>query len=132
MIKKGIAIVLSIYFMLSSTLLPKGDFALLTDLPAMYQRYTQIDDPKDIGVIDFMFDYLLNAEAILGADNYNSRPVPYNAVQFQHEANFLTCVIPHTYPQFLTVITLNTTHYISDEKLTPTAFANEILRPPLS
>jgi len=94
MFKKCLAAYLSVYFLLGAMLLPKGDFALLADIPGMYQHYKQIDDPKDIGIADFVIDYLLNAEGILGADYYKGRPIPYNTVQFQHGANFLTFVLP--------------------------------------
>jgi hypothetical protein len=131
-LKRITACLLAVHFLIGSVLLPKGDFALLADLPGMYQQYTSIDDPKDIGVADFVVDYLLNGEAIFGADNYKGRPIPYASVQFQHEANPLNFILQSILlPAIKPQITFSK-HYIQNDPLIDLGFSHEFFRPPVT
>ncbi|MCJ8211907.1 hypothetical protein MUY27_19470 [Mucilaginibacter sp. RS28] len=132
MCKRAIAVFLSTYFFLASTLLPKGDFALMADLHDMYQQYTRIDDPKEVGIIDFVVDYLLNGEALSGGDMYKGKPIPYQTVQFQHQANFANVIlIQHGFIKPAVKIFVKK-HLVVNDRFAPEPFTRELLRPPVA
>lgn len=131
MLRSTIAIFLGLYFFLASTLLPKGDFALMQDLHGMYQQYASIDDPKEVGIIDFVFDYLLNGEAFSN-DSYKGHPIPYNTVQFQHSANFMNFVVL-TVPRIIPPVqTISYNYHIKNDCTAMCGFSARLLRPPVS
>ncbi|GAB2706263.1 hypothetical protein GCM10027037_35610 [Mucilaginibacter koreensis] len=130
--KRIITGLLAIHFLLGNILLPKGDFALLADIPGMYQQYMNIDDPQDIGIADFVVDYLLNGEAIFGADTYKGCPIPYASVQFQHAANPLNFILQSATlsaikPQFVL-----RRYHIQNDSLPDLGYSNEFFRPPVT
>lgn len=131
MLRSVLAILLSMHFFLGSTLLPKGDFALIADLPTMYHQYTIIDKPEDIGLVDFIVDYLLNGEAFNGHETYRGRPIPYNTVQFQHQANALSFVVVQWAMPMIKPQTVYKKYYHENERLFYHDYRQDIFRPPL-
>ena len=50
-----------------------GDFSLMTDLPGMYRTYEKFITADEVGVIDFVGDYLLGGKSLL---NHNHADKP--------------------------------------------------------
>ncbi|MEO6149277.1 MAG: hypothetical protein ABIN95_02410 [Mucilaginibacter sp.] len=129
---KSVAILLFCsYFLLGKMLLPQGDFSLMADLPAMYQQYKAIEEPEDIGVLDFVVDYLLNGEA-LEQHSKNEKPIPFASVQFQHEANPLSFIVLYYNLQIPQVQFFTISHFIKNDVINTPAHYNKLFRPPLS
>jgi hypothetical protein len=79
------SLILGLLFLISSCILPLGDFSLINDLPSMYRNYCQlrVGDPD---VLDFVGDYLMGGKDIFG-HNSEDRPVkPGSPIQYQHQA----------------------------------------------
>ncbi|HAL82826.1 MAG TPA: hypothetical protein DCO83_11795 [Mucilaginibacter sp.] len=112
--------------------LPLGDFSLMRDIPKMYQNYTKVTPEEEMGVIDFVGDYLLYGKQIFGHNEHDKVPAKGDDVQFRHQASLLNVVfsqIPFTlfiasfsilaHPSFSQVF------YTSD-------YRNKLFRPPLA
>lgn len=61
MLKKGILILSSVYFLLGNILLPQGDFSVLAQLGDMFDHCRQYEDP-DINLPEFLAGHLLNMD----------------------------------------------------------------------
>jgi hypothetical protein len=131
MLRSAAILLFCCYFLLGKTLLPQGDFSLMADLPAMYKQYQAIEPPEEVGVFDFVVDYLLNGEE-LEAHDPHEKPIPFESVQFQHEANPLTFIVSYYSFPVPKTHALITKHFIKNDALIPPAHYNELFRPPLS
>jgi hypothetical protein len=58
-----------------SLTLPLGDFSLLRDISKMCQNYTKIISEAEMGVIDFIGDYLFYGKQIFGHNEHDEIPV---------------------------------------------------------
>ena len=88
---KLLALFFAIFFLSGSTILPLGDFSLMTDLPEMYRSYSKIVAEKP-DFIDFIGDYIWGGKDLLG-HNKNDAPLKANGnIQFQHIANSI-CIV---------------------------------------
>jgi hypothetical protein len=130
--KRIICFILAGMFLTGSVIFPLGDISLMRDIPKMYQNYTKVTFEEEVGVIDFIGDYLLHGKQLFGHNEHDKVPAKGNEVRFQHRASppnmvfarllkvsFIEpfAIIPH--PQF------NIQFYNSD-------YRNKLFRPPLS
>jgi hypothetical protein len=132
MYRKIICYFLASLFLTGSVMLPLGDFSLMRDIPKMYQNYTKITSGEEMGVIDFIGDYLLYGKQIFGHNEHDKAPAKGLDVQFQHQASPLNVVVsqlPFTlffnYFSILTHPSFNQVFYTSD-------YRNTLFRPPLA
>ncbi|GAC1300635.1 MAG: hypothetical protein NVSMB24_01650 [Mucilaginibacter sp.] len=95
MFKRMTCGLLAYLFLTGSIMLPLGDFSLMRDIPKMYQNYTKITSEEEMGVIDFIGDYLLYGKQIFGHNEHDKIPAKGNDVQFQHQASPLNIVFLH-------------------------------------
>ncbi|EHQ28597.1 hypothetical protein [Mucilaginibacter paludis] len=130
MYKSATALFLAMFFLAGSTLLPLGDFSLMTDLPNMYRGYTKIvkEEPD---VIDFIGDYLFNGKEILGHNRRDAPQKPDSAIQFQHQANCLNIILIQLYLPALSIADAFKKHIVSQQLLHTSDYQNELFRPPL-
>jgi len=132
MFRKIICYFLASLFLAGSVILPLGDFSLLRDLPKMYQNYTQITSQEEIGIADFIGDYLLHGKDIFGHNEHDKVPTKGNEIQFQHMAGSLNIVfqefpLPSSITRESIVI-----HPLFNQLFLKPGFANELFRPPLA
>ena len=98
----------------------------------MYQNYSKITCEEELGIVDFVGDYLLYGKQIFGHNEHDKSPVKGNEVQFQHQASspnvvvvklhrilFIAPVSILSHPEF------NLEFYTSD-------YRNKLFRPPLA
>lgn len=90
MFSKAILSFVACLLLAGSSILPLGDFALMRDIPAMYGNYEKATTSEELGVIDFIGDYLLHGKDIFGHNKNDKRPDGNNGVQFQHQADPLS------------------------------------------
>ena len=132
MFKKLIILWIACFFLGSSIVLPLGDFALLRDIPQMYHNYEKIATGKDVGITDFVGDYLLHGKELLGHNKRDKPQTSSNNVQFQHSPNPLTILLfvrISAIPQLLQV--LSKPPFFNN--IAPTSdYQNTLLRPPLA
>jgi hypothetical protein len=131
MLKKCICGLLASLFLTSSVLLPLGDFFLMNDLPGMYNRYTRITSPDEVGIVDFVGDYLLHGKDLFGHNGNDKTPLKGSDIQFQHQANPLNVVFSLPYS-----INLFTVRYVAEhpdfkQQFRTSGYNNELFRPPL-
>lgn len=93
MIKRIVALFLAMFFLAGSIVFPLGDFSLMRDLPQMYHSYTKIALPEEVGIIDFVGDYLLHGRDILGHNSHDKSENAAKGLQFQHTNNHLNVVV---------------------------------------
>jgi hypothetical protein len=96
MFKRIICGCLACLFLTGSIMLPMGDFSLTRDIPKMYENYTKITSQQEMGVIDFIGDYLLYGKQIFGHNEHDKVPAKGNEIQFQHQASPLNVVFLQT------------------------------------
>lgn len=132
MAKKALAYFISFYFLLGSIVLPLGDFSLIRDLPQMYRAYEKLADPKELGIADFIGDYLMGGKAIFGHNKNDAQETGKSNVQFQHAASF--CSIVSLHAQTITTIVADAviTHSDISIPVNTSEFHSELLRPPLN
>lgn len=87
--KKISLLVIAAYFLLGQMLLPNGDFAVLPNLPAMY-AHCQATEDKDLTVLDFITDHLINIDGMFDAHDNGDEQKPHIPFNFTH----LTLVFP--------------------------------------
>jgi len=64
----------------------------MQDIPGMYRNYTRITTQEELGITDFIGDYLLHGKEIFGHNGHDKPENNGNRVQFQHQANPLNVV----------------------------------------
>jgi hypothetical protein len=131
MLKKTLSLLMACLFLGSSTLLPLGDFSLMRDLPDMYHNYTKITTAEELGLIDFIGDYLLHGKEIFGNNEHDKPATGNNTVQFQHHASSLNVVFAHVPVVLLSFPKLLTFHPLFGQPFRAAGYRDELFRPPL-
>lgn len=132
MLKSITCYFLACLFLASSTLLPLGDFSLLRDIPQMYRNYSKITTTDEMGISDFIGDYLLHGKDIFGNNGHDKQQAGNNTVQFQHQANALNIVLT---AQALTAFKATETqknHILPRHLFCTSDYHAELFRPPLA
>ena len=132
MIKRCISFGLACFILTGSAVFPLGDFSLTRDLPGMYSNYSKIATPGELGVIDFIGDYLLHGKEIFGHNAHDKPQRGTNNVQFQHQpVPFCVVITPVSSPKI--VVPLHITPYLLIHIAPNTSdFKNRPFRPPLA
>ena len=79
--KKIAHIFLLIYYTFGTICLPMSDFSTLSDLPKMYEHCKSTED-KDMTVIDFVTDHLVNIDSIFDNHDNGDEQKPHKTVDF--------------------------------------------------
>ncbi|MEB0264047.1 hypothetical protein [Mucilaginibacter sp. 10I4] len=132
MLKQIISGFLACLFLTCSVMLPMGDFSLTRDIPKMYENYTKITSQEEMGVIDFIGDYLLYGKQIFGHNEHDKVPAKGNEVQFQHQASPLNVVFLQTVITLLIAPVTTLTHPIYSPIFYTGDYRNALFRPPLA
>jgi len=131
MLTKITACFFAALFLMGSTFLPLGDFSLMRDVPGMYRAYEKLAPADEIGIIDFVGDYLFAGKALLGHNKNDKAETAGLSVQFQHSPvgfNFLcsTIQLPYLLVQDFKII-----HTLLINPVEISGFHPELFRPPL-
>lgn len=132
MFRKSICYFLAILFLTGSIILPLGDFSLISDIPNMYHNYTRITSAEELGVIDFIGDYLLHGKQIFGHNEHDKIPVKGNDVQFQHQASPSNVLINQLSITLFIAPFFILPHRSSTQVFYTSEYRNELFRPPLA
>jgi hypothetical protein len=111
--------------------LPLGDFSLAKDLPKMYQSYTKLANPKEIGIIDFVGDYLFAGKALLGHNKYDKSENSSTSIQFQHTPIGFNLVYRRVETVCIVIQDYKISHKQIKNPLEIAGFHPELFRPPL-
>jgi hypothetical protein len=115
-----------------SVLLPMSDFSLMRDIPAMYHSYTKITTAEELGVIDFIGDYLLHGKEMFGHNKDDKPQSAANNVQFQHHANPLNVLLSPGYSNLLPFPVSRKTKSARNKSMPVSDYSHELFRPPLA
>ena len=83
MVKRLIYILISSYYLVGNLVLPCSDFSTLVELPGMYNHCKATED-KDMTVVDFITDHLLNIDGALDKHDNGDRQKPHKPFEFNH------------------------------------------------
>jgi hypothetical protein len=132
MIKKTITLYMVCLILMGSVIFPLGDLSLVRDLPDMYRNYSKITTPEELGVLDFIGDYLLHGKEIFGHNAHDKHQGASNDVQFQHQPNPL-CIALHTTSYFTFVASeVEKIHTVCNKPIATTNYRQKLFRPPLA
>ena len=132
MAKKLITGFMACWLLASSFILPLGDFSLIRDLPEMYLNYTKITIPDELGIIDFIGDYLLHGKELLGHNAKDKSENNSNTVQFLHQANPITFLISGQSVYQCIQPVIPPAKHPANLLLHTSDYRDQLLRPPLS
>ena len=131
MIKKAITLCTACLILAGSVIFPLGDLSLVRDLPVMYRNYSKITTAEELGVLDFIGDYLLHGKEIFGHNSHDKHQGASDDVQFQHQPNPLCVALYFTsYPTFVAPLTKES-HTSCNKPIATTDYQQKLLRPPL-
>lgn len=85
------------YFLLGILLLPRGNFAVLPDLPKMYSHCKDHED-KDMNCFDFIKDHLVNIDCIFDGHEEGDDQKPHQPYDFNNLNSFQLFVFKTTEP----------------------------------
>ena len=85
MMKRIITIGMASLILTGSLIFPLGDFSLTRDLAETYHNYSKITTPEELGVLDFVGDYLLHGKELFGHNSNDKSQHSGDNVQFQHQ-----------------------------------------------
>src|SRR5258708_11651192 len=131
MLRRITACFLSLFFLTGSVVLPLGDFSLVEDLPAMYHSYEKLATPEEVGVIDFIGDYLFAGKALFGHNKTDKPESSGMSVQFQHSPSAFNFLYSELELPDLVIKDFKITYKQSITPITTTDFQAELFRPPL-
>jgi len=132
MLRKITCYFLTFFFLMGSVIFPLGDFSLMRDIPKMYQNYTKITSGEEMGVIDFVGDYLLHGKDIFGHNEHDKTPAKGCDVQFQHQASSLNIVVNQILQTLFIVPASVLTHPVFTQGSYTSDYRNKLFRPPLA
>lgn len=98
----------------------------------MYQNYAKITTPEEVGVIDFIGDYLMHGKDIFGHNVHDKTPAKGCDVQFQHQPSPLNIVFSHTPIMLMITPTIDQVHPVFVSRFYTSDHRNELFRPPLA
>lgn len=132
MIHKAVTCFFAFLFLASSVLLPMGDFSLAQDIPTMYRNYSRITTQEELGVIDFVGDYLLHGKEIFGHNAHDKTTGNNNGVRFLHQANPINMVFLMDHYTVFNLFNINISYPNPGKSFSVTDFHEELFRPPLA
>ena len=97
----------------------------------MYNKYTSITSPDEIGMLDFVGDYLLHGKDLFGHNENDKTPLKGGDVQFQHQANPLNVVFLNTSNFKLFTVRYFVEYPNFKQQFKTSGYNNELFRPPL-
>ena len=98
----------------------------------MYQNYTKITSDEEMGMIDFVGDYLMHGKDLFGNNEHDKVPAKGCDVQFQHQPSPLNVVFSHNPINLLITPTIEMVHPVFVPHFSTSNYRNELFRPPLS
>lgn len=116
----------------SSVILPLGDVSLMRDIPDMYGSYTKITTPDELGVIDFVGDYLLHGKEIFGHNKNDRTQESSGHIQFQHQATPLNIILHDQHISLLEWQIFQKKYGLLMQPFLASGHLVELLRPPLA
>jgi hypothetical protein len=132
MIKKIITAFMACWLLAGSCILPLGDFSLIRDIPEMYRNYTKITSLDELGILDFIGDYLLHGKELLGHNVKDKAESSSNTVQFMHQANPISFLVAGLSVSLLLYPELAQTKHPANALFLTSDYRDQLLRPPLS
>jgi hypothetical protein len=88
-LKQLCSILLLLYYFFGNFYLPQGDFAVIVNLPNMYEHCKATED-KDMTPFDFITDHLINIDGVFDHHDHNDEQKPHIPIRTHHSFNHLT------------------------------------------
>lgn len=104
----------------------------MRDIPKMYQNYSKVTCAEELGVVDFIGDYLLHGKQIFGHNERDKAPAKGSEVQFQHQANPPNVVFSQLYQILFIIPFILLSHSSFNELIYSSDYKSKLFRPPLA
>ena len=132
MYKRMLCCFLATLYLTGSVIFPLGDFSLMRDIPRMYQNYSKVTCAEELGVVDFIGDYLLYGKQIFGHNQRDKVPGKGNEVQFQHQASATNVVFNQLYQILFIIPFILVSHASFNLVIYSSDYRSKLFRPPLA
>jgi hypothetical protein len=127
---KLLGLILFLYFISGTLLLPQGDFATLPDLPKMYAHCKETED-SDMDVADFIQEHLFMLDEIMG-DKPEPDDKPHQPVEFHHIYVSITLTAPHNFKVQQPVMIQSQKAPLIHDDIYLSDFPASVFRPPIA
>ncbi|WP_158992042.1 hypothetical protein [Mucilaginibacter sp. L196] len=97
----------------------------------MYQSYTKLANPEEVGIVDFVGDYLFAGRALLGHNKNDKSENSSTSVQFQHAPIGFNLVYSRAETVCILIKDFKITHSQFKNPIETTGYHPELFRPPL-
>ena len=129
---KSINILFLAFYFFGTFCLPMGDFSTIQDLPTMYRNCKTTED-KDITLIDFVTDHLLNIDGLFDAHNNGDEQKPHQSSQNQRHAQTVTLLNIQPYTMITKSFFLKTEKIpVCSDNFIPANYSCKIFHPPIA
>lgn len=129
--KKISYIVFLIYYLFGTFCLPMGNFAVVSELPSMYKHCKNSED-KDMNVVDFITDHLLNLDGIFDEHKDGDDQKPHSSSHHAHYIQLVYIKITLFFEiKTVKLFLLDKLQIIKSEDNYVFNFSNFLFRPPL-
>jgi hypothetical protein len=109
-----------------------GDFATLQDLPEMY-RHCKAAEDKDMTLIDFITDHLVNIDGIFDKHNNGDEQKPHSPIQNQHTSSLIVILQLPSVFNFKKVnnFVVKQSNFYHSDNFIKSEYISKIFRPPI-
>jgi len=97
----------------------------------MYQSYTKLANPEEVGIVDFVGDYLFAGKSLLGHNKSDKSESSSTSVQFQHAPIGFNLVYSRTETVCILIKDFKIIHSQFKNPIEITGYHPELFRPPL-
>lgn len=109
-----------------------GNFSTLQDLPEMY-RHCKANEDKDMTVLDFVTDHLINIDGIFDKHENGDEQKPHSPIQNQHTSQVVSFQFPTAFIFKTANIFCKTETFLSlSANFFPSDYISNIFRPPMT
>lgn len=98
----------------------------------MYRNYSVITTSDELGVMDFVGDYLLQGKELFGNNRQDKAQTGDNGVQFQHQASPLQVILAAGHLTLILISESEKEHPVTQQPFLSSTFRNKLFRPPLA
>ncbi|MCX8478517.1 MAG: hypothetical protein ORN56_01865 [Chitinophagales bacterium] len=129
---KAVNIFLLVFYSFGTFCLPMGDFATLQDLPEMY-RHCKAAEDKDMTLIDFITDHLVNIDGIFDKHNNGDEQKPHSPIQNQHTSSLIVILQLPSVFNFKKVnnFVVKQSNFYHSDNFIKSEYISKIFRPPI-
>ncbi len=107
-----------------------GDFAVMQDLPEMYRHCKSTED-KDMTMIDFFTDHLLNIDGVFDKHEKNDEQKPHQQLPGIHQSHISFCFLSVEKSKLIKAVIVRVKRTNNNDDFFHSDVITKIFRPPI-